>query len=76
MPRSSSVISDCRTQEKLQASVTAATAAMLASPLAAQAEVTPSLKNLLYSVVAGGIIAFGILGAIALVANFDPVSRG
>lgn len=55
--------------------MTAAAGAMLASPLAAEAAVTPSLKNLLLSVVAGGTILFVIFGAVSVVAQFDPVSR-
>lgn len=57
------------------AGVTAASAAMLTHPLAAEAAVTPSLKNLLYSVVAGGTVLVAIFGAVSLVAQFDPVSR-
>lgn len=62
-------------QEKLIAGVTVGTAAMLASPLAAEAAVTPSLRNLLYSVVAGGVVFGGIVGAITLVSQFDPINN-
>lgn len=55
--------------------VTAAAGAMLASPLAASAEVTPSLKNLINSVVAGGIVLVVIVGAVTAVSGFDPVTR-
>ena len=48
---------------------------MLASPIAAEAAVTPSLKNLLFSVTAGGVILVLIVGAITFVSNFDPVAR-
>jgi Photosystem II reaction centre X protein (PsbX) len=37
--------------------------------------VTPSLRNLLYSVIAGGTVLFVLFGAVSLVAQFDPVSR-
>lgn len=65
----------CSTQEKVAAGVTAAVGAMVASPLAAEAAVTPSLKNLLYSVVAGGTVLVALFGAVTLVAQFDPVNR-
>jgi len=45
------------------------------APLATQAEVTPSLKNLLSSVVAGGFVVAAIAGAVVAVSNFDPVDR-
>lgn len=60
----------------LQAAVVSSTAAFLASPLAAQAAVTPSLKNFLLSLVAGATVLAGIATAITLVSNFDPVNRG
>ena len=46
----------------------------MTTPLAAQAaELTPSLKNLIGSVVAGGTI-FGLLfGAVYVVASFDKL---
>ncbi|KAL8265569.1 hypothetical protein R6Q59_023699 [Mikania micrantha] len=62
--------------------VTALTAAVLTAsmvvPEVAQAAsgVTPSLNNFLLSIVAGGVVLGGILGAIIGVANFDPVKRG
>ena len=65
----------CSTQEKIVAGVTAAAGAAMASPLAAEAAVTPSLKNLLLSVVAGGTVLVGLFGAVTLVAQFDPVNR-
>ncbi|KMZ57896.1 hypothetical protein ZOSMA_81G01160 [Zostera marina] len=43
---------------------------------AAQPGVSPSLKNLILSVVSGGVVLIGILGAIIGVSNFDPVKRG
>lgn len=46
------------------------------APLSAHAEVTPSLANLLNSVVAGGVVLAAIAGAVIAVSQFDPVSRG
>ena len=46
------------------------------APLASQAGMTPSLKNLLNSVLAGGVVVGAIFAAVAFVANFDPVNRG
>ena len=53
----------------------ATTGAIVAHPMAAEAAVTPSLQNLLYSVLAGGTVLFLIFGAVSVVAQFDPVSR-
>ena len=44
----------------MSAAVTAGTAAALANPLVAEAAMTPSLKNTLLSVVAGGIVLAAI----------------
>ena len=60
---------------EIPAGVTAAAGAMLASPLAASAEVTPSLKNLINSVVAGGVVLVAIVVAVTAVSGFDPVTR-
>ena len=47
---------------------------LMASPVAAQAaEITPSLKNLLGSVVAGGVIFGAIFGAVYVVSSFDKL---
>lgn len=55
----------------------AAIAAGALAPLGAHAaELTPSLQNLLNSVVAGGVVFGGIAGAVIAVSQFDPVSRG
>eukprot|EP00232_Nephroselmis_pyriformis_P029823 CAMPEP_0182867404 /NCGR_PEP_ID=MMETSP0034_2-20130328/8702_1 /TAXON_ID=156128 /ORGANISM="Nephroselmis pyriformis, Strain CCMP717" /LENGTH=116 /DNA_ID=CAMNT_0024999761 /DNA_START=46 /DNA_END=396 /DNA_ORIENTATION=+ len=65
-------------QEKLQAAVVTSVGAMLASPLAAQAAdyaTTPSLKNLISSVIAGATVLTALLGAVAGVSTFDRVSR-
>eukprot|EP00887_Chlorella_sp_A99_P005435 scaffold1.g5435.t1 len=58
-------------KEAVAAAVTCGLAAMLANPLVAEAAVTPSLKNLLNSVVAGGIVLGIIAAAISGVSNFD-----
>ncbi len=59
----------------MQAAMVASAAAMLASPLAAEAAVTPSLQNFLGSIVAGGVVLAVIAGGITLISNFDPTSR-
>merc|ERR1712217_20778 len=49
---------------------------LLSTPHAAHAySMTPSLQNLLNSVVAGGVVIGAILAAVAAVSNFDPVDR-
>ncbi|KAI7841626.1 hypothetical protein COHA_004796 [Chlorella ohadii] len=62
-------------KEQVAAGVTAAAAAVLANPLAAQAAATPSLNNLIGSVVAGGLVLAAIAGAITAVSNFDSIRR-
>lgn len=57
------------------AGVTVGVGAMMAHPLVAEAAVTPSLKNLLNSVVAGGLVLGAIALAISTVSSFDPVNR-
>ncbi|TYI79655.1 hypothetical protein E1A91_D05G035800v1 [Gossypium mustelinum] len=37
--------------------------------------VSPSLKNFLLSIVAGGVVLVAIVGAVIGVSNFDPVKR-
>jgi hypothetical protein len=61
--------------EKVMAGVTVGVGAMMAHPLVAEAAVTPSLKNLLNSVVAGGLVLGTIALAISTVSSFDPVNR-
>ena len=56
-------------QEQLVAGVTVGVAAMMAHPLVAEAAVTPSLKNLLNSLVAGGLVLGAIVLAITGVSN-------
>ena len=60
----------------LPAAVVAATGAALAHPLVAEAAVTPSLQNFLYSLVAGATVLGAIALAITAVSNFDRVQRG
>ena len=61
--------------------VTGLTAAALTTsiviPEVAQAAdgVTPSLKNFLLSIAAGGVVVVAIIGAVIGVSNFDPVKR-
>lgn len=57
------------------AGVTVGMGAMMAHPLVAEAAVTPSLKNLLNSVVAGGLVLGAIAVAVSAVSSFDPVNR-
>ena len=64
-----------RLASKMSAAVIATTGAVVAHPLAAEAAVTPSLKNLLNSVLAGGVVLFGIFGAISVIAKFDTIER-
>ncbi|KAK2645260.1 hypothetical protein Ddye_020455 [Dipteronia dyeriana] len=62
--------------------VTALTAAALTASLvipevaeAADSGVSPSLKNFLLSIAAGGVVLTALVGAVLGVANFDPVKR-
>ncbi|GER51646.1 photosystem II reaction center X protein [Striga asiatica] len=54
-----------------------AVAASMAVPEVAQAAetLTPSLKNFLLSIAAGGVVLVVIAGAVVGVSNFDPVKR-
>ena len=65
--------SAAKRKEAVAAAVTVGVATMLTNPLVAEAAVTPSLKNLLNSVVAGGVVLATIAGAIGWVSNFDKV---
>lgn len=47
----------------------------MANPLVAEAAVTPTLKNLVSSVIAGSVVLGAIAIAITAVSNFDPVRR-
>ena len=53
----------------------AGTAAALANPLVAEAAITPSLKNTLLSVVAGGLVLAAIGAAVVGVSTFDKIGR-
>jgi hypothetical protein len=61
--------------EKVAAAVTVGVGAMMANPLVAEAAVTPSLKNLLNSVVAGGVVLGGIAVAVSAVSSFDRIRK-
>ncbi|RMZ54567.1 hypothetical protein APUTEX25_002142, partial [Auxenochlorella protothecoides] len=74
-PSDEEAASEGSQQQAIAAGVTVGLGAMMAHPLVAEAAVTPSLKNLLNSVVAGGLLLGAIVGAITLVSNFDPVRR-
>ncbi|XP_039144426.1 uncharacterized protein LOC120281800 [Dioscorea cayenensis subsp. rotundata] len=66
-------------KEQVVAGLTAAAlaAALLVPEVAeaAQPGISPSLKNFLLSIAAGGVVLTAILGAVIGVANFDPVKR-
>ncbi|KAK9275936.1 hypothetical protein L1049_023210 [Liquidambar formosana] len=63
-------------KEKAVAGLTAAAlTASMVIPEAAEAAVSPSLKNFLLSIVAGGVVLAAIVGAVIGVSNFDPVKR-
>eukprot|EP00210_Caulerpa_lentillifera_P006743 g6445.t1 len=51
------------------------TAALVAPDFAMATTLTPTVEALLKSVAAGGIIAGLIVGAVTLVAGFDPITR-
>ena len=60
----------------MTAAVTAASAAALANPLVAEAAMTPSLKNTLLSVAAGGIVLAAIGAAVLAFLSFHgPYKR-
>merc|ERR1711879_123724 len=64
--------------EKLSAAMIVGAGAALASPLTPAAEaatVTPSLRNLLYSVLAGASVLGAIAGAVTFVSTFDRLDR-
>ncbi|MBA0673840.1 hypothetical protein Goari_015466 [Gossypium aridum] len=65
-------------KEKAVTMLTAAamTTSMMVPEIAQAADgVTPSLKNFLLSIAAGGAVLVAIIGAIIGVSNFDPVKR-
>nr|CAD1822579.1 unnamed protein product [Ananas comosus var. bracteatus] len=59
------------------AGMVAAAAALVIPEVAeaAQPGISPSLKNFLLSIVAGGVVLGVLVGAVIAVANFDPVKR-
>ncbi|GMJ07309.1 photosystem II subunit X [Hibiscus trionum] len=64
--------------EKVVTGLTAAalTTSMVIPEVAQAADgVTPSLKNFLLSITAGGVVVVAIIGAVIGVSNFDPVKR-
>ncbi|TYI71803.1 hypothetical protein E1A91_D07G014800v1 [Gossypium mustelinum] len=65
-------------KEKAVTMLTAAamTTSMMVPEIAQAADgVTPSLKNFLLSIAAGGVVLVAIIGAVIGVSNFDPVKR-
>ncbi|KAE9586891.1 hypothetical protein Lal_00004702 [Lupinus albus] len=42
---------------------------------AATSDLSPSLQSFLFSTFAGGVVLFGLLGAVLGVSKFDPVKR-
>ncbi|KAF3673288.1 hypothetical protein CQW23_12502 [Capsicum baccatum] len=65
-------------KEKALTGLTAAalTASMVIPDVAEAADgVSPSLKNFLLSISAGGVVLAAIVGAVIGVSNFDPVKR-
>ncbi|GAV84368.1 PsbX domain-containing protein [Cephalotus follicularis] len=66
-------------KEKAITGLTAAalTASMVIPEVAEAADsgLSPSLKNFLLSIVAGGVVLVAIVGAVVGVSNFDPVKR-
>lgn len=73
------VVAIARSSEKKHVQVEAATITALSTVLMAMpaeaTSITPSLKNLIGSVVAGGVVLLAIFGAIVGVSNFDKVRR-
>ncbi|KAJ4830843.1 hypothetical protein Tsubulata_028533 [Turnera subulata] len=66
-------------KEKVATGITAAalTASMVIPEVAEAAGtgVSPSLKNFLLSIVAGGVVLVGIVGVVVAISNFDRVKR-
>ncbi|KAI3847412.1 hypothetical protein MKW98_032738 [Papaver atlanticum] len=77
--KTSSVRVQASLKEKAIAGLTAATlTATMVIPEVAEAagsDLSPSLQNFLYSIIAGGTVLTAILGAVIGVSNFDPVKR-
>jgi len=64
-----------KAKTKATAALSAAVVSSVSSPLVAEAAVTPSLKNTLLSIVAGGVVLGAIAAAVIGVSSFDKVSR-
>lgn len=62
-------------KKALIAGLSAASAATLALPSIAEAAVTPSLRNFVYSLVAGGVVLGAIAIGLTAVSKFDNVKR-
>merc|ERR1712060_113053 len=76
--KSTVMASKMNQMEKLQAALVVSAAGALSSPMIPAAEaasVSPSLKNLLNSVVAGGAILAVIAGALSTISRFDRTNR-
>ncbi|MFQ6619096.1 hypothetical protein Gotur_000017 [Gossypium turneri] len=76
--KASSSSSSSSNKEKAVTMLTAAamTTSMMVPEIAQAADgVTPSLKNFLLSIAAGGVVLVAIIGAVIGVSNFDPVKR-
>merc|ERR1712216_47234 len=76
--KSTVMASKMNQMEKLQAALVVSAAGALSSPMIPAAEaasVSPSLKNLLNSVVAGGAILGAIAVALSTVSTFDRTNR-
>ncbi|OIW04009.1 hypothetical protein TanjilG_30285 [Lupinus angustifolius] len=73
------VVKKSELKEKSVAGLTAAalTASLVIPEMAHAAgnDFSPSLKNFLLSIAAGGIVLTAIFGAVIGVSNFDPVKR-
>uniref|UniRef100_A0A7S5CEJ1 Photosystem II subunit X n=1 Tax=Mesostigma viride TaxID=41882 RepID=A0A7S5CEJ1_MESVI len=66
----------CSAEKAVAAATSAALVAMASYPEIAQAaELTPSLKNLLGSVFAGGVVLAVIVAAVSTVSSIDRVER-
>lgn len=64
-------------KEKAVAAATSAAvvASMVIPQVSEAAELAPSLKNFLLSIVSGGVVLVAIVGAVIGVSYFDPVKR-
>lgn len=78
-PRSKALQVQASLKEKAVTGLTAAAiSASLVIPdvaMAADSSLSPSLKNFLLSIAAGGVVLTAIVGVVVGVANFDPVKR-